>query len=213
MTFDTLLSLLDGQPVFDLPTLTQLSGDSRATLRTQLSRWAKSGKIVPLRRGMYALAQHYRSRPINPAELANQLYRPSYLSTEWALGYYGLIPEMVITYTSVSARPPQHFINDLGHFDYRQIKQQALFGMVTTRIQGSNVLLATPEKALLDYWYLNSGHWTPDRMASMRFQHTHRVDQKRLSQAARRFASPRLLRATSAWAEHAAAEQTGTIEL
>ena len=140
MKFDTLLSMVGRQPYFDLATLLQLSGEDRAMLLTQLSRWTRAGKLEPLRRGMYALAARYRAAPINPAELANQLYRPSYLSTEWALGFYGLIPEMVVTYTSVTSRFPQGFVNAFGRFESRHVKQSALFGMRAPLYQGAGLV-------------------------------------------------------------------------
>ena len=213
MKHDALLSLVAGQSYFDLATLVQLSGEPRTKLRTQLSRWVKAGKLLPLRRGMYAPAENYRTDAINPAELANQLYRPSYLSLEWALGFHGLIPEMVVTYTSVTSQAPQHFDNAFGRFDYRHVKQAAFFGMVTTTIQGQQVMLATPEKALLDYWYLNSGPWPRSRMAGMRFQHGDHIDRVRLRQGAERFASPRLQRAVGVWQAFIDDQQSGTVEL
>ncbi len=108
---------------------------------------------------------------------------------------------------------PQHFVNDFGSFDYRHVKQGAFFGVMTTSIQGHKILMATSEKALLDYWYLNSGPWTPSRMAAMRFQHGERVDRERLRQAAERFESPRLLRALGVWQEFIDSQQLGTVEL
>ena len=213
MKFDDLLSMVAGQSYFDLATLVQLSGEQRPKLRTQLSRWLKAGKLLPLRRGMYALAGRYRVDAVNPAELANQIYRPSYLSLEWALGFYGLIPEMVVTYTSVTSRAPRRFVNHFGSFDYRHVKQDAFFGFVTTLIQGHKVLLATPEKALLDHWYLNPGPWTPSRMAEMRFQHGGQLDRRQLQQVADRFASPRLYRALDVWRDFTDSQESGTVEL
>jgi predicted transcriptional regulator of viral defense system len=213
MKFDDLLAMVAGQAYFDLATLVQLSGEQRPTLRTQISRWLKAGKLLPLRRGMYALAGRYRADAVNPAELANQIYRPSYLSLEWALGFHGLIPEMVVTYTSVTSREPRQFVNHFGRFDYRHVKQAAFFGFVATRIQGHTVMLATPEKALLDYWYLNSGPWTPSRMAEMRFQHGEQLDRERLQRVVDRFASPRLHRALDVWREFTESEAAGTVEL
>ncbi len=213
MKFDTLLDKIGRQPYFDLATLVQLSGEDRARLRTQLSRWVRVGKLDPLRRGMYALATRYRAAPINPAELANQMYRPSYLSGEWALGFLGMIPEMVVTYTSVTSRQPRRFSNSFGRFEYRHIKQGAFFGARPIMIQNQKVMLATPEKALLDYWYLNAGPWTPARMTAMRFQQAEQVDRVRLKQGAERFESPRLLRAVAAWTQCIDAEQHGSVEL
>ena len=55
-------------------------------------------------RGMYTFADRYRRVPVSPAALANALYSPSYVSGLWALGFYGLIPEGVSSYTSVTTR-------------------------------------------------------------------------------------------------------------
>lgn len=213
MRFEKLLSVVAKQPFFDLATLVQLSGEKRTTLRTQLSRWTSAGKLSPLRRGMYALAEPYRSEPINPAELANHLYHPSYLSREWALGFHGLIPEMVVTYTSVTTRVPRQFVNDFGSFEYRHIKQSAFFGVRAASIQGHKVMLATPEKALLDYWYLSTGPWSMMRMEAMRFQNGDSVDGVVLDQGAERFGSPALRRTVCVWHEYVDSQQQGIVEL
>jgi predicted transcriptional regulator of viral defense system len=58
----------------------------------------------------------------HPAVLASQIYRPSYLSFHWALGYYGLIPERAVVYTSATTRVPRRFENALGRFRYIHVK-------------------------------------------------------------------------------------------
>ena len=213
MTFDCILDLVAGQAVFDLATVLQLSGEKRAAVRTQLYRWTKQGKLVSLRRGMYALADRYRKVPINPAELANNLYRPSYLSGLWALGFYGLIPDKVETFTSVTPRVPRRFENELGRFEYRNVKQEYFFGYRGASIQGNLVLLADPEKALLDLWHLGRGTWSEDRMTEMRFQNQDAVNPGKLEEYAGRFDSPRLLRATKVWCESVRLDRAGTVEL
>ena len=102
MNFDGLVSLVSELPWFDLPMLTQLTGEEKHSITGQLHRWIKAGKVIPLRRSMYTLAERYRRKTLSPAALANALYTPSYLSALWALGFYGLIPEKVATYTSFS---------------------------------------------------------------------------------------------------------------
>ena len=102
MRLDEVADLLGATPWFDLPTVAQLSGEPRRDVVNQLYRWSRAGKVIPLRRGMYALADRYRRVPVPPATLANALYFPSYLSGHWALGFYGLIPEAVPVYTSPS---------------------------------------------------------------------------------------------------------------
>jgi predicted transcriptional regulator of viral defense system len=146
---------------------------------------------------MYVLPPPY-SHP-NPAFLANVMYVPSYLTAEWALNYYGLIPEKSVTFTSVTTRKPASFDNALGLFRYRHIKPDAFFGYHTVEMSGSMVMLAEPEKALLDLWHLASGAWSTARMEEMRFQNIAMVDNRRLQEYAKRFESPRLTRAACVW--------------
>ena len=213
MKFDKLVERLGGQPFFDLATVRQLSGEPRERLRTQLHRWVRARKLLPLRRGLYSLTDHYRRVAVNPAELANQLYRPSYLSGHWALGFYGLIPEGVVTYTSVTTRVPRTFDNAFGQFEYRHVKAVAFFGYRMVSIQGQNVTLADPEKAILDLWHLGKGKWTEDRMREMRFQNRDAIDPTRLEAYAARYESPRLLAAVGTWLAQAAEELEGTVAL
>lgn len=197
MKYDTFIALMGEQPFVDLAAIVQLSGENRATIQRQLYRWIKAGKLVHLRRGMYALPAPFSRIPVNPAELANHLYRPSYLSREWALSFYGLIPEMAVTYTSVTARVPRRFENDHGIFEYRHLKRDAFFGYRAVEIQGRKVLLADPEKALLDFWHLSAGPWTAERLGEMRLQSRDLLDMEKLERCAEQFGSPRLLNAAA----------------
>lgn len=213
MNFDRAVALLGRLPFFDLPAVLQITGEKRADLQTQLYRWARAGKLILLRRGMYTLAERYRQASVNPAELANHLYRPSYLSGLWALGYYGLIPEQVVQYTSVTPRVPRLFENDFGEYEYRHLKAPAFFGYCRVRIQTAEVLMAEPEKALLDFWHLTTGAWTEDRMVEMRFQNQGQIRATRLRACAARFDSPRLFRAVAAWQEAGKTQNEGTVQL
>ena len=158
MEFEKLRQLMPRQEWFDFSTLLQLSGEKSALLRTQLHRWCRAGKLVSLRQGLYVFGSDYSRGPINPAVLAGTIYSPSYLSLQWALGFYGMIPERVVTFTSVTTRQTAHFVNALGTFDYRHVQPDLFRAFQPVRMGAGEVWMATPEKALLDYWYL-----TPDR--------------------------------------------------
>ena len=205
--------MVGAMPHFDLPLLVQAFDDPRESVRVQLSRWAQQGKVIGLRRGFYTLAEPYRRVPVSPAALANALYRPAYLSGLWALGFYDLIPERVHWLTSVTTRPPQRFENPFGLFDYRNIKQASFFGYRTVRDGTVDILVADPEKALLDHWHLNEGEWTDGRLEEMRYQNVERVDAERLRAYAARYRSPRLERAVGQWMAFATAAQEGTVML
>ncbi|MEI8123187.1 MAG: hypothetical protein WCI20_14235 [bacterium] len=213
MEYDDIAKLTGAMPCFDLALLAQAFDDRREAIRVQLSRWMKQGKVIGLRRGMYTLSEIYRRAPLNPAVLANSLYRPSYLSGLWALGHYDLIPERVVRFTSVTPRVPRRFENPFGVFDYRNIKQECFFGFASRNVGGQEFLVAEPEKALLDHWHLNEGEWTPERLDEMRYQHIAQVDVERLHTYAQRFRSPRLDRAVQRWRLLTTDAEKGTVDL
>ena len=199
MVFDVLLEKLGQFPIFDIATVSQISDEPKQNVRVQLHRWIKSGRLLPLRRGMYTFADRYRRQELSPLFVANEIYRPSYLSGLWVLSFFGLIPEMVTTYTSVTPRVPRSFTNYLGTYRYSHVKQGLFFGFGRKEVQGHQIWLADPEKALLDYWHLESGEWTKERLMTIRFQQGDMIELQKLLDYAGRFSSPRLLRTVQNW--------------
>ena len=191
MKFAELLSIVNNRPVFTSALLR--AGDLDTTdLASQLSRWVASGKLLQLRRGVYALAGQYRSRPPHHFEIANLLERPSYVSLESALSYHGAIPEAVFV-TSVTTARAGEFETPLGRFGYRHVASALFWGYVTMTIGGAEVLVARPEKALLDLIYLRPGGDKPAFLEELRLD-IGRLDQSVLEDMARRSRKPKLMR-------------------
>jgi len=88
-------------------------------------------------------------------EIANKIFNPSYISLEMALSYYRLIPESVYVVTSVSSRKPYKYATPVGEFTYRKIKPGLFFGHDLVDYTDKRFKIATIEKAVLDYFYLN----------------------------------------------------------
>lgn len=78
---------------------------------------------------------------------------------------------------------------------------------------GDTLLVARPEKALLDHWHLSRGEWTKDRLSEMRYQNMNVVDAERLQDYAARFKRPRLDRAIRRWLELVAEYDEGELIL
>lgn len=105
--------------------------------------------FLKLRNGLYAL----RSAPPHELEIANRLYGPSYLSLEYALAYYRLIPETVYTVTSVTPKITRQFTVQGKSYEYSRIKRTAYTGYRLIKEGQAKILMAVPEKALVDYCY------------------------------------------------------------
>lgn len=149
--------------------------EKRSSLRQYLSRWKKQGWIGSLRNGLYELT-FPEGRGVPDFFIANKMYAPSYISLETALSYYSIIPEVSMAVVSVTSKITRRFKNDHGLFIYRSIQPEAFRGYVIEKHSGFDVLIAEPEKALVDYLYfktLRGGKF--DRKAE-------RLDTKRLEQ-------------------------------
>ena len=68
-----------------------------------------SGSIIRIKKGLYTFSEVYRQQPIHRGLIANLLFGPSYVSLEYALSYYGFIPERVETVTSVTTKRNKSF--------------------------------------------------------------------------------------------------------
>jgi predicted transcriptional regulator of viral defense system len=191
MEFDSLLKLVGNEPIFESSFL--LAGNVNPKLiRIQLSRWAKTGKIYQLRRGLYSIAPPYQKRQPHPFLVANHLQKASYVSLQSALSFYGLIPEVVNITTSVSTGRPERLETPLGTYEFRHIKTELLFGYQMIELGEQSALLATPEKALLDLIYLQPGGNSMAYLKELRLQNTEKLDKDLLRKQSEKFNTPKL---------------------
>ena len=168
------------------------------TLKVQLSKWRKKGLISKLKKGLYTLSKDERIIEPTCFYLANQIFLPSYISLESALSYYGLIPEFVAETTSVTSRKTCAFVNEFGTFTYRHIKRDGYGGFVSLKENNNfSILMATREKALIDFIYLNLSKFNIDDSSifseSYRFQNCENLSKKKLKIYAKSFKSKKLL--------------------
>jgi len=114
-----------------------------------LKRFTQEGLLTHLKKGLYSL----KTDSPTEEEIANRLYKPSYLSFEYALAYYNILPEMPYVVTSATTKPTRIFTVDHKTLSYFKIKKSAYTGYVLTKKGENSFLIAEPEKALTDYLY------------------------------------------------------------
>jgi len=136
--------------------------------KSNLSRWTKAEMLLKLRNGYYTFPE-YLHQPNFMYFVSNRIYRPSYVSLHAALAFYGMIPEAVVQTTAVSTLKKATFENAFGTFTYQQIAPALLFGYdAKPFMNGRSLLLAQPEKALLDLLYLYPFYNTAQEMEELR---------------------------------------------
>lgn len=195
MEFTRLVSIVGDEPVFETGLL--LAGNvNPAEVQRQLSRWVAAGRIYQLRRGLYALAPPFQKARPHPFLVANRMVRPSYVSLQSALAFYGLIPDVVPATTGITTARPGRWDTPLDLFTFRHVQADLFFGYRLADLGGGQqAFVATPEKALLDLVYLEPDGDTPGYLRELRLQNLEHMNPEALLRIAERSGRPKLLRA------------------
>ena len=194
MKFHELVRVVADEPVFETGML--LAGKVDAVnLRRQLSRWTRAGRLLQLRRGLYALAPPWQRIKPHPFLIANRLGPGSYVSGLSALAFAQAIPEYVAEVTSCTGGRPRTHLTPLGRFSFRHLKAGLRFGYRQVTLGGGQTaFMATPEKALLDLIYLQPGGDDPAFLEELRLN-LDVLQSNLLDDFAQRCGVPRLVRA------------------
>ncbi len=187
MKFDDFIKNYGENIIIDSSTFTWFS-DKPQDVRRQVRYWVEKGYLLSLKKGIYILSDNYRK--INPSMrfLANFFVSPSYLSLEYALGYYDLIPEKVTVYTSITTKKTTTYKNCLGAFEYRSVKKEIFFGFTKAADNGQEFFIAQPEKAILDFFYFRKElTGKKDEFESLRFQNLDTLDTAKLEEFSKKF--------------------------
>ena len=120
-------------------------------INNKISREIKKGNLIKLKNGLYET-----DNTIPGYLLATAIYGPSYLSFDFALSYYGLIPERVVNYTSATydKKKKKTYKNNFGLYLYRDVPKKVYYLEVkVVEENGYTYHIATMEKALCDKLY------------------------------------------------------------
>ncbi len=119
----------------------------------RLVEWQQKGYIRRVVNRWYVFSKTLRQEDL--LIVSNRIYSPSYISLQWAMSHYRLIPEGVYTITAITSQKTQDFTTDIGTFSYKHVKPSLMFGYRLVSFENTMYKLAEPEKLMLDYLYLN----------------------------------------------------------
>lgn len=115
-------------------------------LRSRIRYFTNAGKLKRLRQGLYAKNKY------NLLEVANKIYKPSYISFETVLARGGVVFQYYETIFAASYLTRSVRINGVN-IQYRQIKGEVLTNLSGIE-QKEGYFIATLERAFLDAVYL-----------------------------------------------------------
>ncbi|MFO8047825.1 MAG: hypothetical protein R6U29_02230 [Desulfosudaceae bacterium] len=153
-----------------------------ASARVAASRFVRQGLLVRIKRNLYMLREVWQAAGREEKfAIANLIQVPSYISLTTALDYYDITTQMQRDYyESVATVRTRQIQVDSTVFRYTRLAPRLYSGFRKEK----GFFIATPEKALLDAFYLMSlGRYALDLAA---LDHT-RLDRSKLEAASRDF--------------------------
>ena len=138
--------------IFSHEMIYSLLEKSISNVNEKISNLVRNKELIRLKKGFYTFSKLYQTKPINLISVANSLYSPSYVSFDYALSYYGMIPERVSEITSATCKNEKLFETPIGRFSYKRVRLEAYslgVDWIYDDIEGGK-FIATPEKALCD---------------------------------------------------------------
>lgn len=145
------------RPVFSTADVHALRGGSLSSLVQSLHALEKQGMLAHIRRGLWMLTLSGTRVKVNPFELAQYLVPggPVYISFTSALHLHGMIGQIPQSITVASTTHTRAIHTSLATFYIHRIAPSFFKGYDWYQGSGS-FLIATPEKALVDCFYVSS---------------------------------------------------------
>lgn len=123
-----------------------------------------NGELLRLRRDLYVVDKDLCGKQTDARLCANHIYGPSYVSLQWALRHYGMIPELVFVVTSVTTKRSRFVKTPIGDFSYMHVPPEYFpVGVENITENGVSFLIAGREKALCDT--ILCDNFVPDKSA------------------------------------------------
>jgi predicted transcriptional regulator of viral defense system len=156
-------------------------GIAEPAVGNALRRQERRGLVEHISRGVYVnkLANDFSSR-----ELVGILRPNSYISLESALAEWGISTQSPSALTCVTTGFPRKFQSASVHIVYRHISENLFWGFEEKRTRYGSYKIAEPEKALLDWVYLQRQEGLPVALDELSFKP---IDRKKLQKYAAKF--------------------------
>jgi predicted transcriptional regulator of viral defense system len=170
------------KPYFGYEEIARVRGISLSSAKVTASRYVRQGLLLRLKKNLYVRREVWNAaNKEDKFRLANLGQSPSYISLMTALAYYEITTQIQQNFfESVAIRRTKEIQVNGSVFKYSKINESLFFEFK----KENGIFIASPEKALLDAFYLMSyGRYTIDISAL----NTDKLDRKIITQLSREF--------------------------
>ena len=133
----------------------------------RLNEWQHKGYVKKIINKRWRFTEIQASEQLQH-RVSNVLLQPSYFSLKTALAHYQFIPEAVYSIEAITTVKTVTYSTPDGNYVYHAIKPAYFFGYSIQYWDRLPLLMAEPEKAVIDYLYLGSQLNRPEDFAVLR---------------------------------------------
>ncbi len=178
--------MTNGLTIFSINDLKILFNQYSAEyLRIKIYRWKERGYISNLKNGLY----YFSEKNPDEFEIASRLIIPSYISLETALSHYSIIPDVSGAVASVTTKNTRNFEIKGVRYKYHHVKNVLFENYANLK---NEIFIATPEKAVLDYFYFRKPERTDQFFERINIEAVKILDVKNLKKIGAKY--PQLTR-------------------
>jgi len=136
---------------------------SRSSAHNRIQSLARAGWFLRIKRGLYIITDNLSARSLSDMSLfiiSQALNKNSYISLDSALNYYGMFDQYVKNITAINLQFSKKYNFQGNDFKFVKVVKKHYFGFVQVRQDGKIINMASKEKALLDYLYLDNSFYS-----------------------------------------------------
>ncbi len=136
---------------------------SKASAHNRIQTLYKAGWFLRIKKGLYLIIDNLSSRSLNDSSIfliAQGINKNSYVSLHSALNYHQIFDQYSDSTSLINLAISKKFNFQNNEIKFIKISKKYYFGFETVRIDGKLVQVATKEKALLDYLYLEKDFYS-----------------------------------------------------
>jgi len=163
-------------------------GQSSAHNRIQIL--ARAGWFLRIKRGVYIITENLSSRSFSDLSLltiSQALNRNSYISLGSALNHYGMFDQYAKSVSAINLQFSKKYKFQDNDFKFVKVAKKYYFGFTQVRQDGKIINIASREKALLDYLYVDKSFYSASLVFEKFKEHRDEIDFQLLQEYALRY--------------------------
>ncbi|MDO8592668.1 MAG: hypothetical protein Q7R92_02760 [bacterium] len=163
---------------------------SKASAHNRIQMLARAGWFLRIKNGLYLIIENLSSRSTSDMPLlviSEALNKDSYISLDTALNYYGMFDQYTKNVTAINLKFSKNYKFQGNNLKFIKITKKYYFGFTQIRLDGKIINMATEEKALLDFLYLDNNFYSASLVYEKLKEHKNDIDFDKLREYALKF--------------------------